>query len=149
MPLISLTAAQHSTFLTHTSSPRSVLPCYAFTTHSISETEGKCRDVRSGMQGEDGGEIPICMELIFCFICRFWRLGLSGPRGGGGSVRMCRREVSCRLFYQAAARMHSETLTYMGWEQALCHTLAEKAAEGVVESPVSSVSEVTEPDVVH
>lgn len=38
-------------------------------------------------------------------------------------------------------------ILYMG-ESRRAHTLAQKTAEGAVESPVSSVSEVTEPDVV-
>ncbi len=63
------------------------------------------------MQGEDGGEMPIYMELIFCFICRFWRLGCSGLEG---SVRMSEREVSWRVFYQAAACMHDKQHTYVG-----------------------------------
>lgn len=81
MPLISLTAALRSTFLTHISSSNPPSRAVPFMTHSISETEGKCSDVRLGTQGEDGGEMPIYIELKFCFICRIWRLGRSGLKG--------------------------------------------------------------------
>lgn len=127
---------------------RSILPCCTFSTHSISETERKCRDVGWGMQGEDGGEITVYLELIFCFICRLWRLWLSGLKGDR-SVRMSEREVSCRVFYQTAACMHDKRDTYVDESRHSSTHSHKKAAEGATESPARPVSEVTEPDVVY
>lgn len=109
-------------------------------THSISETEGKFRDVSSGMREADGGGMPIYTELTFCFPSSPWRLGHSGLRGQT-SVR--EREVSCQVLYQAAVcGKHDKRHIYMGES-------GHKAAEGAAESPLGPVSEVTEPDVVH
>lgn len=59
MPLISLTAAQRSTFLTHISPSDPSSSAASFTTRSISETEGEFRDVSSGMWEADGDEAAI------------------------------------------------------------------------------------------
>lgn len=93
MPLISLTAAQRSTFLTH-------IPCpdpssWAAPFYTNEEIQGQ--ECRENM----GSEMAIYIQLIFRFICMFWRLGRSGLREGG-SVR----RSACRVFYQAAAWMH-------------------------------------------
>lgn len=81
MPLISLTTAQHSTFLTHFFL-RSILPCLP--THSVSETEGKCRDLRLGMQGDVVRNDNLHrVNILF----HLWVLeaGALGPEGKGES----------------------------------------------------------------
>lgn len=94
MPLISLNAAQRSTFHTHISNsdPSS---CARHIPSSAAE----------GMQGEAAGQGPIYMELIFCFMGRFVELRRSGLERAGGM---------CQVYDQAAACMHDLRYTYMG-----------------------------------
>lgn len=94
MPLISLNAAQRSTFHTHISNsdPSS---CARHIPSSAAE----------GMQGEAAGQGPIYMELIFCFMGRFLELRRSGLERAGGM---------CQVYDQAAACMHDLRYTYTG-----------------------------------
>lgn len=63
-------------------------------------------------RGRWGKKWQFNSELIFCFICRFWRLPCSGLKGEG-SVGMSEREVSSWVFYRAAACMHDKRRTHM------------------------------------
>lgn len=82
MPLISLTAAQRSTFLTHVSYSDPSSRDATFRHTPVSEAEGKMLGCGCGNAGRSREgrwrEMAIFRELIFCFICEFWRLGRSG-----------------------------------------------------------------------
>lgn len=113
MPLISLTAAQRSTFLTHVSysDPSSRARHIPYL-----RLKGNAGMLGSGMRGKAAGQMAIYIELIFCFMCRFffffWSPGRSGLKGEG-NVRMSECEVSCRVFHQAAACTHDLRHTHI------------------------------------
>ena len=96
MPLISISAAERSIFLKHISSSDPSSSATPLRHTQYLRLKGKFRYVRSGRLGAEGGERLICIELIFCFICRFWRLGRTGLKAGGGGVcAVWRSHVGC------------------------------------------------------
>lgn len=152
MPLISLTAAQRSTFLTHVSYSD---PSSRARTHSISEAEGKCRDVGVGNAGRSCGtdgnlhwvNILFYVQVFFFFL----ESGTLRPEGRGE----CEDERMWGLMsgVSPGGRMHAwlEAHTYTGESRpSVTHTPhKKKRSRRCVESSASPVSEVAGPDVVH
>lgn len=144
MPLISQTAAQHSTFLTHISSFN---PSSCASIWDCRENQG-CKAGNALIRWGSNTNLPWVNNDTFQL--QVLETGTLETGSEGRREREHERMWGLTSGILPGDCMHDKWHANMGdRRQTFLQTHTHKAAEGAVESPVSPVSEVTEPDVVH